>query len=118
MSINTSSKVIRDGEGEWVNSAPGIVKKVLHFDEETGETTLLLRFEPGSSYPLHVHPGTEEIFVLEGRLKVGGYNLRPGDYHYTPPQGQHAVSTESGCLVFLRQNEPDIILNMISASWA
>ncbi|HXL56306.1 MAG TPA: cupin domain-containing protein, partial [Chitinophagaceae bacterium] len=39
----------------------------LKFDEATQRSiTILLKFEPGASYPYHNHPGGEEIFVLQG----------------------------------------------------
>ena len=106
----TSATFARNGEGEWQFSAPGVSKKVLHSDDETGESTLLLKFEPASNYPLHNHPGCEEIFALEGDLRVGNHDLRAGDYLYTPPEGKHAVSSKNGCVVFLRLSKPIEIL--------
>src|SRR5262245_43802222 len=36
----------------------GVHVKVLRFDEATGRApTILLKFEPGATYPSHVHPG-------------------------------------------------------------
>ena len=65
-------------EGDWVFSAPGVTKKVLYSNEESGELTLLLRFEMGSAYPLHNHPGKEEIFVLEGDVHPELVGVRCG----------------------------------------
>jgi quercetin dioxygenase-like cupin family protein len=50
-----------------------------------------LKFEPGATYPAHNHPGGEEVFVIEGDVKLGKDRLSAGDYLYTPPQGKHAV---------------------------
>ena len=33
---------------------------------ECGRVTSVVKFEAGSSFPLHPHPEGEEIFVLEG----------------------------------------------------
>lgn len=108
-----SATVIRSEEGQWQFSAPGVSKKVLRDDKQTGESTLLLRFEAGATYPLHNHPGDEEILALEGDIKVGKHELRPGDYLHTPPGGKHAVSSRNGCLVFLRLSKPIEILGQV-----
>lgn len=80
----------------------GIYVKVLRHDEAANRApTILLRFEPGARYPGHVHPGGEEIFVLEGDLRVGKDRLRAGDYLHTAPDNAHAVYSEGGCVVLL-----------------
>ena len=101
-----SPTLVRREENQWQFSAPGVSKKVLRDDKQTGESTLLLRFEAGATYPLHNHPGDEEIFALEGDIKVGTHELKPGDYLHTPPEGKHDVSSQTGCLVFLRLSKP------------
>ena len=108
-----SPTLVRGEEGDWQFSAPGVSKKVLHDNRETGESSLLLRFEAGSTYPLHNHPGDEEILALEGDIQVGKQQLRPGDYLHTPPEGKHAVSSQNGCLVFLRLSKPIEILDEV-----
>jgi anti-sigma factor ChrR (cupin superfamily) len=105
-----SASLVRSDEVEWQFSAPGVTKKVLRSDEKTGESTLLLRFEANSTYPLHTHPASEEIFALEGDLKLGKHELRAGDYLYTPPDGKHVVSSRNGCLVLIRLGKPIEIL--------
>jgi len=102
--------VVRNNEVEWQFSAPGVFKQVLRSDEQTGESTLLLRFDPGASYPNHNHPGGEEIYVLEGELKLGRNELKVGDYLYTPPEGTHSVYSRTGCVVLLRLSKPIVIL--------
>ena len=66
-----------------------------------GSTTILLKFEPGSSYPYHNHPGGEEIFVMEGKVVIEGAELAAGDYLYTPPGYRHAVQTDTGAVLML-----------------
>ena len=78
----------------------GISVKVLRFDEATQRSpTFLLKFEAGASYPNHNHPAGEEVFVLEGEVRFGPVQLAAGDYLYTPPDAQHAVFSETGCLM-------------------
>jgi anti-sigma factor ChrR (cupin superfamily) len=106
-----STMLVHSQESEWKFSAPGVSKKILRYDEPSGEMTLLLKFEPNSTYPAHNHPGGEEIFILEGDLRVGRDELGVGDYLYTPPDGKHAVSSRSGCLLFIRLAKPIELLN-------
>ena len=101
-----STRLVHSPDIEWKFSAPGVSKKILRYDETTGEMTLLLKFDPGSTYPAHNHPEGEEIFILEGDLRVGGDELRAGDYLYTPPDGKHAVSSRDGCLLFIKLAKP------------
>src|SRR5262245_41625025 len=99
----------RSDEVEWEHTASGVAgvsRKVLRYDQETGALAILLKFEAGASYPLHNHLGDEEIYLLEGDVRVGKHELKPGDYLYTPPEGKHAVSSQNGCLAFLRVSRP------------
>jgi len=94
--------VVRGDGSEWrILPTPGVAIKVLRRDTTTGAATFLLRFDAGARFPLHDHPGGEEVFVMEGDLRVGGDRLQSGDYLYTPPNHQHAVSSEGGCILFV-----------------
>jgi len=89
----------------------GVFLKVLRFDKETRRApTILLKFDPGATYPAHNHPGGEEVFVLEGDLKLGKDHLYTGDYLYTSPNGRHAVRSEGGCVVLVNVPEEVEIL--------
>lgn len=101
------NQTVRTSEIEWQplpeENAAGVYVKSLLFDDETGRSpTILLKFEAGATYPLHNHPGGEEIFVLEGAVKVGKDFLKAGDYLYTAVNNAHRVSTENGCVVLLK----------------
>ena len=103
--------LVRTGEQDWrALRTPGVSIKVLRADKGTGESTALLRFEPGARFPAHNHPAGEELFVLEGDFRVGGERLGAGDYLYTPPDGKHAASTEGGCVILVTLPRPVEIL--------
>ena len=70
-----------------------------------GGGSALLRFEAGSKFPSHDHPGGEEVYVVEGSLRIGAQNLQAGDYLWTPPGGVHDAESEQGCLLFLTAPE-------------
>ena len=80
----------------------GIYVKILRFDEQQQRApVILLKFEPGASYPFHNHPGGEEIFVLKGSCNINNAELHFGDYLYTPPGFKHSVKTVMGCELLL-----------------
>lgn len=100
------TQLVRSHQTEWKPlSEPGVsgvCVKVLRFDQDTHRApTILLKFEAGATYPAHNHPGGEEIFVIEGDIKLGKDHLQAGDYLYTPPNGKHAVWSENGCVVLV-----------------
>lgn len=80
-------------EGVWV-------KSLLYDQEKERSTTILLKFEPGASYPYHNHPAGEEIYVLSGEAIIENAALTEGDYLYTPPGFKHSVKSETGCILF------------------
>lgn len=99
--------LVRSDDIDWKPLAEpgitGIYIKSLLFDEETNRSpTILLKFEAGARYPAHNHPGGEEIFVIEGDLRLGTNHLYAGDYLYTAPNGIHAARSINGCVVLLR----------------
>ena len=100
------NQLVRTGEIAWKPlrepGVTGISVKVLRFDKTARRApTILLKFDPGASYLAHNHPGGEEIFVLEGEMRVGKDRLGAGDYLYTAPNNRHAVHSENGCIVLI-----------------
>lgn len=107
MKKTNQNQLVRSNQVEWKSLAEenvkGVYVKSLQFDEKMRRSpTILLKFEPGATYPLHNHPGGEEIFVLEGDIKLGKDRLEKGDYLYTAPNGKHRVSSENGCVVLVK----------------
>jgi len=108
MEKNITAIHIKSNEVEWKPliedgvKTDGIFAKSLRYDEKTKRSpTILLKFEPGATYPAHNHPGGEETFVLEGEVKFGNLSLSAGDYLFTPPGGKHAVWSKNGCVMLL-----------------
>lgn len=112
----TLNQLVRSGQTAWLPldepGVTGVSVKVLRYDRMAGRApTILLKFEPGSSYPAHNHPGGEEIFVLEGDLRLGKDALVQGDYLYTAPGNRHAVHSQGGCVVLVSVPEQVELLN-------
>jgi len=98
------NQLVRSSAVQWQPltepGVSGIYVKVLRFDAAQGRApTILLKFDAGATYPGHIHPGGEEIFVLEGDIRLGKDRLHAGDYLYTAPGNIHAVHSEAGCVV-------------------
>lgn len=89
----------------------GISVISLHYNEEKRRsTTILLKFEPGATYPYHNHPAGEEVFMLEGEAIFEQVTLLQGDYLYTPPGFKHSAKTKTGCtMLFVVPEEVEIL---------
>ncbi|MCA8960069.1 MAG: cupin domain-containing protein [Planctomycetes bacterium] len=105
--MSVESLVVDSDALPWRESpSPGVAWKKLFFDRESGESAVLLRFEPGASYAAHRHPGGEEYLVLEGALEDGGQSYGPGTYVRHPEGSAHRPRSSTGCLVFVRLSHP------------
>ena len=115
MNETNENQLVRTNEIEWKPlpepDAAGIYVKVLQYDKQMRRApTFLLKFEAGATYPAHNHPAGEEIFVLEGDLRLGKDHLYAGDYLYTAPDGKHAARSVNGCVVLIKTPEAVEIL--------
>ena len=116
MNTDINNYIVRNSQQEW---QPLIEKDVhyhgisvisLRYDEaKQRSTTILLKFEPGATYPYHNHPGGEEIFVLSGEVILENVTLSKGDYLYTPVNFKHSVTTKTGCTMLFVVPEEIII---------
>jgi anti-sigma factor ChrR (cupin superfamily) len=97
-------------EPPWEKVAPGISVKMLANDEEKHVVSMLVRLEPGASYPPHTHVGVEELHLLDGELWIEERLLRPGDYNYgRPGDSDQRVYSETGCTCVLITSTKDIL---------
>lgn len=91
----------------WLESpADGVSRMPLEKEaEESGHTTSLVRFAPGSSFPPHVHPLGEEIFVLDGVFSDENGDYPAGTYIRNPPKTKHSPFTLAGCTLFVKLDQ-------------
>ena len=93
---------VRDASSEWIETSPGNTIKILRSDEQT--MSILVRLEPGTTFPQHYHPADEETYVVEGETWFGDIHLVAGDYHLAPKGTTHGeVRTETGCVLLIRK---------------
>ena len=84
----------------------GVEWKKLRFDPASGESAVLLRFQPGARYGRHRHPAGEQYLVLEGSLEDGGRTWGAGAFVRHAPGSVHAPASAAGCLLFVTLPAP------------
>jgi quercetin dioxygenase-like cupin family protein len=98
----------RERRSAFISIADGVEMRILRHHTDRG-LTFLIRMRQGARAPLHDHPGGEETYMLEGRLRVQGRLnadrsaepdavLSPGDYLFAPPGETHDGLAEEAAL--------------------
>ncbi len=98
---------INPSEESWVESPAKDVVRIPFEREaaESGHTTSLVRYLPGTSFRKHSHPLGEEIFVLEGIFSDEEGNYPAGTYIRNAPGTSHAPFSKEGCLLLVKLNQ-------------
>lgn len=87
---------------DWIETGPGNTVKILRTDDDS--MSMLVRLEPGTTFPAHSHPADEETYVVDGETWFGDIHLVAGDYHLAPKGTEHGeVRTDTGCTLFIRK---------------
>lgn len=89
---------------DWVPSPSlGVWRKPLDREGgESGRATSLVRYDAGTGFPPHAHPGGEEIFVLEGVFSDDQGDYPAGTFLLNPPGSHHAPRSAAGCVIFVK----------------
>lgn len=126
VNADLNERVVVDSSAlAWLDSPlPGVQRRPLErFAAESGRTTSIVRYEPGSAFRPHKHPGGEEILVLEGVFSDEHGDYPAGYWLKNPPGSQHRPSSAPGCLLFVKlyyQAEEDqavLRIDTRSAQW-
>ena len=97
---------VRENEGEWVEVIDGVKVKTLYEDTDRHYSTVLVKMDPGATFPNHVHAEDEECLVIEGDIHMGGETFHPGDYIRAEANSLHEeIFTENGCLLFVQASQ-------------
>ena len=88
--------------GDWQPSkVNGVEAMPLH--QHGDEQVALIRFEPDTTYPSHVHPGGEEVFVLDGGIRDADGEYPAGSWIRYPDGSEHeVVSSSAGALLYVK----------------
>jgi anti-sigma factor ChrR (cupin superfamily) len=64
---------------EWLGSpTPGVSRRMLdRIGDEVARATTIVRYDPHSRFPAHVHGGGEEFVVLEGSSRTSMATIPP-----------------------------------------
>lgn len=93
--INTKTK-------DWY---PGLVPglSVMPLHEHDGVSTALVRWAPNTVFNPHVHPGGEEIYVLDGVFQDEFGAYPKGSWIRSPRYSKHAPFTkQEGALIYVK----------------
>lgn len=111
--INTSDLVWEDTQNK------GIFKKLLSKKED--EETSILKIEQDAKLNNHSKINCVEIFVLEGVYKNEFGEFKSGTYLNLPNEDESFVTTNSGCVIFRKENcdkgIENIIIDTNSTPW-
>ena len=85
---------------------PGLIEGLtvlpLYAQVDHPENMALVRWAPGTYFHRHVHPGGEEIFVLEGELCDEHGTYPKGTWLRSPHMSAHTPYSVTGCLIYVR----------------
>ena len=83
----------------------GVDIRRLFVDTDSEIQTIIVKMRPGSTYPMHVHGGKEECYVIEGDLFDGTVRMGAGDYVcYRGGTSHGPLSTRTGCLLLVQSS--------------
>jgi anti-sigma factor ChrR (cupin superfamily) len=85
--------------------------KVLNSDQSLGPAVALLRMEPGSEIPRHLHERTTETsYVLDGDFINEGVSYPKGTEFNVKPKTAHGPhTTKNGCSVLVTFSYPSTL---------
>ncbi len=103
----TRRALVDTANAPWQASPmPGVWRKPLaREDAERGHATSVVRYDAGARFARHLHPGGEEILVLEGVFSDEHGDFGPGSYMRNPPGSGHAPFSDEGCVLLVKLHQ-------------
>lgn len=111
---------------DWQASpSRGVWRKRLDLEgaSESSRVTSLVRYEPGSHFSSHPHPGGEEILVLEGVFSDETGDYPSGSFLLNPDGFVHSPFSVEGCTIFVKlrqyagRDRPRVVFDSARAKW-
>ncbi|PTY01591.1 transcription negative regulator ChrR [Verrucomicrobia bacterium LW23] len=90
----------------WQPFRDGVYFHRLYGDGVTGPTAVLIRYDSESRVPLHRHNGYEHIIVLTGAQSDQNGTATAGTLVINQPGTEHAIQSNSGCIVLVIYEKP------------
>jgi redox-sensitive bicupin YhaK (pirin superfamily) len=96
-----AGEIVHESEQEWETLRFGGTESKMLFhprpDRPTEPNAGLVRYAPGSSYPLHRHDFAQVWYILEGEFTIGGRKCGPGTMvFHEDPHYEEEMTTETG----------------------
>ncbi len=108
INANFAKRALVDtGAMDWRKSpSAGVWRKRLDsLGGEKSRVTALVRYDAGSKFAAHDHPGGEEILVLDGVFSDETGDYPAGTYFLNPPGFRHAPFSREGCTIFVKLHQ-------------
>lgn len=105
--------VLRQQDLPWRPTPfPGVSYKHLYLHPSTQMRTVILRMEPGASYPRHRHVDVEQCLVLSGDVFTDGKEpLLAGDFEWSNAGTDHDfIRSANGCELLIIASAHDEML--------
>ncbi|RZI81445.1 MAG: cupin [Rubrivivax sp.] len=102
MSAHDRHRVVTDThKANWFDGqVKGLSVLPLHHHGEEG--VALVHWQPGTRFHRHVHPGGEEIFVIEGTFEDDLGSYPKGTWLRNPAGSVHQPFSRNGCLIYVK----------------
>jgi len=93
-------------ELEWTPAGyDGADRAILRLSRAKGRTALV-RLKAGARGPRHRHAAGEDVYVISGKILLGGATLVEGDYSYTDTGEEHDLLALEYSLIFVSSDKP------------
>lgn len=76
---------------------------------DDGPLAAIVQFLPGARAKAHIHPGHENILVLEGGFEDETGRYRAGDLVSYPPGSRHRWVSDEGALLYVVWDRPTVL---------
>jgi len=86
---------------EW---SPGVVDglSVMPLHQYGTESVAMVKWQPGTQFNRHTHPGGEEIFVVEGTFEDEHGQYPKGTWIRNPSYSIHTPFSTKGCTIYVK----------------
>lgn len=106
------STYVKPQQMEWQKTQfDKVWLKVLYENKDKGESTVLVKLEPGAHLPYHKHPELEQAYVLEGSMYDHDGTCSAGEYVWRKPGSLHENHSDTGAIVLAVYRKQNIFVN-------
>ena len=109
------STYVKPQQMEWQKTQfDKVWLKILYENREKGESTVLVKLEPGAHLPYHKHPELEQAYVLEGSMYDHDGTCSAGEYVWRKPGSLHENHSDTGAIVLAVYRKQNIFVNKMT----